>query len=134
MYLSRLTVCKINCLLISGASQVALAVENLPTNAGDVRDAGSISESEDLWRRPWQSSPVLLPGESHRQRSLAGYGPQGRTESDMTEVSTHSKWGNEITEKEQKTCSVSSLRHFIKFEENQQNLYTLIPAVILYMR
>ena len=85
MYLSHLTVCKISCLLISGASQVALAVENLPTKAGDVRDAGSIPESEDLWRRPWQPTPVLLPGESHRQRSLAGYGPQGRTESDTTE-------------------------------------------------
>uniref|UniRef100_A0A4W2FK07 Neurexin/syndecan/glycophorin C domain-containing protein n=1 Tax=Bos indicus x Bos taurus TaxID=30522 RepID=A0A4W2FK07_BOBOX len=25
-----------------------------------------------LWRRAWQPTPVLLPGESHRQRSLAG--------------------------------------------------------------
>ena len=24
------------------------------------------------WRRAWQPTPVLLPGESHRQRSLAG--------------------------------------------------------------
>ena len=66
---------KIYCLLISGASQVALVVKNLPTNAGDVRDAGSISESEDLWRRAWQLTPVFLLGESHRQRSLTGYGP-----------------------------------------------------------
>ena len=29
------------------------------------------------WRRAWQSTPVFLPGESHGQRSLAGYGPQG---------------------------------------------------------
>ena len=28
-----------------------------------------------LWRRAWQPSPVFLPGESHRQRSLAGYSP-----------------------------------------------------------
>ena len=27
------------------------------------------------WRRAWQSSPVFLPGESHGQRSLAGYSP-----------------------------------------------------------
>ena len=27
------------------------------------------------WRRQWQSTPVFLPGESDRQRSLAGYGP-----------------------------------------------------------
>ena len=24
------------------------------------------------WRRPWQLTPVFLPGESHEQRSLAG--------------------------------------------------------------
>ena len=24
------------------------------------------------WRRNWQPTPVLLPGESHEQRSLAG--------------------------------------------------------------
>ena len=27
------------------------------------------------WRRTWQPTRVFLPGESHRQRSLAGYGP-----------------------------------------------------------
>ena len=26
------------------------------------------------WRKTWQFAPVFLPGESHRQRSLAGYG------------------------------------------------------------
>ena len=26
-----------------------------------------------LWRRTWQSTPVYLPGESHRQKSLTGY-------------------------------------------------------------
>ena len=25
-----------------------------------------------LWRRKWQATPVLLPGKSHGQRSLAG--------------------------------------------------------------
>ena len=25
------------------------------------------------WRRAWQHTPVFLPGESHEQRSLAGY-------------------------------------------------------------
>ena len=28
-----------------------------------------------LWRRSWQPTPVFLPGESLRQRRLAGYGP-----------------------------------------------------------
>ena len=29
------------------------------------------------WRRKWQPTPVFLPGESHGQRSLAGYSPSG---------------------------------------------------------
>ena len=37
-------------------------------------------------RRAWQPTPVFLPGESHGERSLVGYGPQGRKELDMTEV------------------------------------------------
>jgi len=40
---------------------------------------------EDPWRRKWQSTPVLLPGKSHGQRSLEGYSLQGRKELDMTE-------------------------------------------------
>ena len=37
-------------------------------------------------RRAWQPTPVFLPGESHRQRSLVGYSPWGRKEPDRTEV------------------------------------------------
>ena len=37
------------------------------------------------WRRKWQPTLVSLPRESHGQRSLVGYSPQGRKESDMTE-------------------------------------------------
>ena len=37
-----------------------------------------------LWRRQWQPTPVLLPGESHGQRSLVGYSPWGLKPSDMT--------------------------------------------------
>ena len=38
------------------------------------------------WRRAWQPTPAFLPGESHGQRSLAGYLPQGCKESDTTEA------------------------------------------------
>ena len=38
------------------------------------------------WRRAWQPTPVFSPGESHGQRSLAGYSPWGHKESNMTEV------------------------------------------------
>ena len=36
-------------------------------------------------RRQWHPTPVLLPGKSHRWRSVVGCGPWGREESDMTE-------------------------------------------------
>ena len=38
------------------------------------------------WRRKWQSTPVFLPGESHGQKSLVGYGPKSCKESDITEA------------------------------------------------
>ena len=34
------------------------------------------------WRRKWQPTPVLLPGEPHGGRSLVGYSPWGHKESD----------------------------------------------------
>ena len=36
-------------------------------------------------RRKWQPIPVFLPGKFHGRRSLAGYRPWGRKESDTTE-------------------------------------------------
>ena len=38
------------------------------------------------WRRAQQLTSVLLPRESHGQRSLAGYSPWGCKELDTTEV------------------------------------------------
>ena len=65
---------------------VALVVKNSPANAGDHKRHGFDSWVGKIpWRRAWQPIPVVLPGESHGQRSLAGYGPQGRKESDTTE-------------------------------------------------
>ena len=51
-------------------------------DAGDMFDpwVGKIP-----WRRKWQSTPVFLPGESHGERSLVGYSPQGLKELDTTE-------------------------------------------------
>ena len=37
------------------------------------------------WRRRWHPTPVLLPGKSHRRRSLVGCSPWGPKESDPTE-------------------------------------------------
>ena len=36
------------------------------------------------WRGKWQPTPAFLPGESHGQRSLAGYSPWSHKESDTT--------------------------------------------------
>ena len=56
--------------------QVALVRKNLPANARDIRDAGSISGlGRSLERRKWQPTPGFLPVESHGQRSLVGYSP-----------------------------------------------------------
>ena len=38
-----------------------------------------------LQRMKWQPTPVLLPGKSHGGRSMVGYSPWGRKESDTTE-------------------------------------------------
>jgi len=64
------------------ASLVAQTVKNV-CNAGDL---GLIREwGRSLGKREWLPTLVFLPGESHGQRSLAGYSPWGRKESDMTE-------------------------------------------------
>ena len=41
--------------------------------------------SSTRWSIKWQHAPVFLPGECLGQRSLAGYSPWGRKESDRTE-------------------------------------------------
>ena len=53
-------------------------------SACNMRDLGSIPGSG---RSPGEGdgNSVFLPGESHGQRSLAGYSPQDRKELDMTE-------------------------------------------------
>ena len=67
------------------ASQVALVVKNLPANAEDIRDMGSIT-GRSLGGGQWQPMPVFLSGECHGQRSLVGYSPWGCKDSDSTET------------------------------------------------
>ena len=65
------------------ASLVAQVIKASVCNAGDT---GSIPGSG---RSPgegnWQPTPVLLPEKFHGWRSLIGYSPRGRKESDLTE-------------------------------------------------
>ena len=50
-------------------------VMTLPDNAKRHRFDPWVSKTS--WRRKWQPTPVFLPEESHGQKSLAGYSPQG---------------------------------------------------------
>ena len=47
-------------------------------------------ETQTVWRRKWQPTPVFLPGESHGLMNWGNYNPWGHKESDMTEVTEHS--------------------------------------------
>ena len=61
-------------------------VRNLPANEGDARDEDLIpglGRSSGVGK--WQPTPVLLPGKFHGRRSVVGYSPRGRKESDTTE-------------------------------------------------
>ena len=62
---------------------MAQTVQNLPAKCW--RPRFDLWVGKIPWRRAWQPTPVFLPGESHGQRSLAGYSPRGRKELDMTE-------------------------------------------------
>ena len=63
-------------------TKVALVVKDPFANARDMYPVPGVRKI--LRRRAWQPTPVFLPGESHGQRSLAGYSPWGCKESDRT--------------------------------------------------
>ena len=54
---------------------IEASVKNLPANAGDVREKSSIPVSGRSPGGEHGNTLVFLPGESHGQRSLAGYSP-----------------------------------------------------------
>ena len=61
---------------------IAQMIKNLPVMQEiRVRFLGQ----EDTLEKGMAPCPVLLPGESHGQRSLAGYSPRGHKGSDTTE-------------------------------------------------
>ena len=72
------------------------------------------------WSRAWQLTPAFLPGESHGQRYLVGYGPEGHKESDMIlwlstraqdECSLFGRWS-------QKSCQVWKVRWEVRKANN----------------
>ena len=66
---------------------MALFVNNLPANAGDVRDPSLIPRSVRSPGGAWQPTPVFFSRESHGRRSPVSYSPGGSNESDTTEAS-----------------------------------------------
>ena len=52
------------------------------------------------WRRKWLPTPVFLPGGSYGQRSLSGYSPRGRKESDVTKYLSRKLWRHKHYSKE----------------------------------
>ena len=71
---------------------MVLVVKNLPANAGDVRDAGSIP---GLGRSPgggaWQPTPVFLPRESPWTEEPPGSSVHGvaKSQTQLTQLSPH---------------------------------------------
>ena len=58
------------------------------------------------WKEALQLTPVSLPGESHGQRSLAGYSPLGSKESDTTEVTQYALPHMHVLYKHELNCTM----------------------------
>ena len=75
---------------ISNSAVWLILVAQSACSAGDLGSIPGLGRFP--WRRKRKPTPVSLPGESHGQRSLAGYSPWGCKESDMTERLTHTEY------------------------------------------
>ena len=72
------------------------------------------------WKRKWQPTPVLLPRESHGQRSLVGYSLWGRQESNTS-------W---VTETIYMTC-IHFLRSCFQFAYNLKRKKKVLPMIMV---
>ena len=70
-------------------------------------------------RREWLPTPVFLPGESKGQRSLVGYSPRGRQESETTKQQKQSSWPK------RKTPHCLSLQHLITLSITSSIVFAL---------
>ena len=77
------------------------------------------------WRRARLPTPVFLPGESHGQRSLAGYSPLGRKKSDTTEQLTHFYLVLYVSKN---ASNVSSLNKMLA--SGPKNIYVIIIIIL----
>ena len=76
------------------------------------------------WRREWLPTPGFLPGESHGQRSLAGYGSWGHKSGDTTEGFTQTRvWHPKIP-----IVSVMEHMHHEYFHLENRELLTIFTT------
>ena len=54
-------------------------IRNPPANVETQRHGFDPWVRKIPWCRKWQPTPILLPGESHGQRSLVGYSAKSQT-------------------------------------------------------
>ena len=90
-------------------------------------------------RREWLCTPVFLPGESHGQKGLAGYSPQGCKESDATEALQHTStqaprlWHPVTTVPENEYNSLHPLRYMEAVAKSFQSCPTLCSSLSLLL-
>ena len=61
-----------------GLHRWSLVVKSSPANTGGLKRPRFLPWVGKIWRRAWQPTPVFSPRESHGQKKLTGYSPQGR--------------------------------------------------------
>ena len=83
--------------------RLSLSLGSFPRGSGGKEFACSVGDpgfdpcvGKIPWRRKWQPTPGFLPGESHGQRSPAGYSPWGLKESDTVERLTYTQLQNSL--------------------------------------
>ena len=69
-----------------GASQVALTIKKPPANTADIEARVRSLGQKDPLKEGVAIHSSILAWRIHEQKSLVGYGPQGRKESDTIEA------------------------------------------------
>ena len=78
------------------------------------------------WRREWLLTPIFLPGKSHGQRNLVGYGPWGRRESTQLKQLSSSNRSRELRSqwcRQKKKRQLLGLLHAISPEKREISTY-----------
>ena len=116
-----------------------------PGGSDDKACAGNVGDpwvGKIPWRRKRHPTPVLLPGKFHGLRSLVGYSPWGRKESDTTEQLHFSLSLSDIfTVYKNNSIFISTkntpsgLRHSSPISKNQSRIqYSLLRILKKHLR